>query len=225
MGRNSKRIVLIGGGGHCTSVLDCILSRKEFDEIVIVDSKLPLNSKIMNCLVVGDDSKLSELKKNGFDYAFITVGSIKSTGVRRKLYQMSRDLGFKFPIICDPSSRISDYSSLGEGTFVGKNAVVNAKAVVGEHCIINTGSVIEHECCVGDFTHISVGSFLCGNCSVGHDSFVGAASTVIQGVNIGNNVIIGAGSTVISNVDDNMKVFGLVKCNINQYVNSGGGGN
>lgn len=210
MGRNFNRIVLIGGGGHCTSVLDCILSRKEFDKIVIVDSNLPVNSKIMNCLVVGDDSKLPDLKKNGFDYAFITVGSIKSTSVRRRLYQMTRALGFKFPIICDPSSRISDYSSLGAGTFVGKNAVVNAKAVVGEHCIINTGAVVEHECCIGDFTHLSVGSVMCGNSNVGHDSFIGAGSTIIQGINIGNNVIIGAGSSIINNVEDNMKVSGLI---------------
>lgn len=206
-----KKIVLIGGGGHCISVLDCIISNNEYDEIVIVDSNLQVNSKIMNCPVVGDDSKLSDLKRIGFDYAFITVGSIKSTAIRRKLYKLALSLGFEFPIVCDHTASVSAYSSLGAGTFVGKNAVVNAKAEIGEHCIINTGSVIEHECSVGAFSHISVGSILCGNCSVGHDSFIGAGSTVIQGINIGSNVIIGAGSTVIRNITDNKVVSGLVK--------------
>lgn len=205
-----KKIVLIGGGGHCASVLDCILSKNEYKEVVIVDSNLPVKSQIMNCPVVGDDRKLAELKNSGFDHAFITVGSIKSTAIRRKLYQLARSLEFVFPVICDPSARVSDNSTLGAGTFVGKNAVINAKALVGEHCIINTGALIEHECKVGAFSHISVGSVLCGNCSVGHDSFIGAGSTVIQGINIGNNVIIGAGSTVINNVDDNITVSGLV---------------
>ena len=126
-----KKIVLIGGGGHCASVLDCILSKNEYKEVVIVDSNLPVKSQIMNCPVVGDDRKLAELKNSGFDHAFITVGSIKSTAIRRKLYQLARSLEFVFPVICDPSARVSDNSTLGAGTFVGKNAVINAKALVG----------------------------------------------------------------------------------------------
>lgn len=206
-----KKIVLIGGGGHCISILDSIISSKEYDKIVIVDSKIQINSRILGCPVVGDDTALPVLKNSGFDYAFISVGSIKSTVIRRNLCQLACSLGFEFPVICDPSATVSDYSDLGKGSFIGKNVVINAKSKIGEHCIINTGSVIEHECSVGNFSHISVGSILCGNCTVGHDSFIGAGSTVIQGINIGNNVVIGAGSTVINNVVDSMTVSGLVQ--------------
>lgn len=206
-----KKIVLIGGGGHCKSVLDCILFNKEYDDVVIVDSSLPKNSEVMGITVVGDDSKLPELKKSGFDYAFITVGSIKTTSVRRNLYNLASSLGFVFPVLYDRSSIISSFSSIGAGSFIGKNTVINANVRIAEHCIINTGAIVEHDCVVGDFSHVSVGSILCGNCQVGQDSFIGAGSTVIQGLTIGNNVIISAGSTVIGNVNDNLSVSGLVK--------------
>lgn len=206
-----KKIVLIGGGGHCISVLDSILSCGEYEEIVIVDSNVRINSMILDCAVVGDDSILPELKKSGFEYAFITVGSIKTAKKRRKLYELALSLGYEVPIICDPSATVSVNSNIGAGTFIGKNSVINAKAYVGDNCIINSGAIIEHECTIGEFSHISVGAILCGMCSIGRDSFIGAGSTIIQGLTIGNNVVIGAGSVVISDVHDNANVYGLVK--------------
>lgn len=206
-----KKIVLIGGGGHCVSVLDCILCNGEYDDVVIVDSNLPVNSKIMGFSVVGNDSKLSDLKKSGFEYAFVTVGSIKTTNIRRRLAETADSLGFEFPVIRDPSAVVSKHSFLGKGSFVGKNAVINANSKIGEHCIINTSSVIEHECTVGAFSHVSVGAILCGNCTVGSDTFIGAGSKVIQCINIGCNVIVGAGSLVIGNIKDSMSVSGLIK--------------
>lgn len=200
-----KKIVLLGGGGHCISVLDSIFLSKEYDEVAIVDSNLPVGKKILGCNVVGSDDLLPKLKQDGFDYAFITVGSIKTTSIRRKLYNLAKAIGFSFPIVCDPSAIISKYSNIGAGSFIGKSSIINAKCEIGDNCIINTGAILEHECSVDEFSHISVGAIICGNSSVGHDSFIGAGSTVIQGLQVGNNVIVGAGSTVINNIEDNSR--------------------
>lgn len=205
-----RSLVLIGGGGHCKSVLDSVLSMNEFEEIVITDAGLEKGSKILQCEVVGTDEVLPELRKKGFDYAFITVGSIKSCKLRVKLSDMAQKMGFIFPVICDPSACVSPNAKIGAGTFVGKNAIINADAEIGEHCIINTGSIIEHECVVGDHTHVSVGSILCGSVNVGKECFIGAGSTLIQGIGVGDRTIIGANSTVLSNVEANSVVYGIV---------------
>ena len=207
----SRKIVLIGGGGHCKSVLDSLLKKNEYDEIVITDHDIPAGSEIFGCKVVGNDDILSQLLKEGFTDAFITVGSIKSTALRRKLYKLAVDIGFNIVNVIDSSAVVSDHCRLGYGIFIGKNVVINADAQIGDCAIINTGAIIEHECTVGDFTHISVGAKLCGNVCVGEDSLVGAGTTVIQGVHIGSNVIIGAGSTVINDVEENSVKYGLVK--------------
>lgn len=133
-----KNLVLLGGGGHCKSVLDAVLQTNEYDEIVITDLDLTRGTEIYGCRVVGNDDILPLLKKQGREYAFITVGSISDTTIRRKPDRKIRDSGFKVPVIADPSAVISDYSKIGAGTFIGKNAAVNADAVVGENGIINT---------------------------------------------------------------------------------------
>ena len=207
-----KKLVMVGGGGHCKSVLDVAQRLNIYSEIVITDPELPMGTKILDCNVVGDDQIISQLKKDGFTDAFISVGSIDDTVLRKRLAEMVNSQGFSLATIIDPSAVVSKYVQIGEGTFVGKNAVINADVKIGSNCIINTGCILEHECVVGDFTHISVGSILCGSVRIGNESFVGAGSTIIQGVGIGSRVIIGAGSLVLSNVGDGSKAYGVIKC-------------
>lgn len=197
---NSKRLVLIGGGGHCKSVLDTVLRMKQYDEIVITDCCIPSGTQIMGCKIVGTDEMLPELFNEGFKEAFIAVGSIKDTSLRCKLFNKAATVGFTFPNIIDLSAEVSEFAQLEEGVFIGKKALVNTGTNIGKMAIINSGSIVEHECRIGEFTHISVGAVLCGNVHVGKHVFVGANATVIQGVEIGNNSLIGAGSLVRRNV-------------------------
>ena len=87
--------------------------------------------------------------------------------IRDSLYSRLKNIGFSLPVISDPSAVISEHSVIGEGTFVGKNAVVNADARIGKMTIINTASVVEHEVSVGDFSHIAVGLFYAAECKWG----------------------------------------------------------
>ena len=48
----NKRILLIGGGGHCKSVLDSLLEVNEYIEIGIVDKKENLGKSVMSVPVV-----------------------------------------------------------------------------------------------------------------------------------------------------------------------------
>ncbi len=211
-----KKIVLIGGGGHCKSVIDTLLRNREYKEVVITDPALEIGSDVLGVLVVGTDDILAELLKKGFQYAFITVGSIEPNDIRYNLATKAKRIGYEFPIIIDSSAIISEKVNIGEGTFIGKNSIINAGGNIGKHCIINTSAIIEHDDCVGDFSHISVGSVLCGNVSIGNNTLIGARATVIQGVSIGKNTIIGAGAVVNKNMPDNCSAVGapakIIRC-------------
>ncbi len=204
-----SKLVLIGGGGHCKSVLDSAKRMNCFEEIVITDPKIEPGTKILGHAVVGNDDCLEQLLRQGFDHAFITVGSINTDPLREKIADRVALLDFEFPVIKDPSAVVSDSSIIGEGTFIGKNAVVNAEAVVGRHCIINSGAVIEHECSIGDFSHVSVGTALCGTVKIGRNCMIGAGSTVIQSVTVGDKCVIGAGTVVIKDLPENSKAVGV----------------
>ena len=203
-----KKLVIVGAGGHCKSVLDAVLSADEYENIVIVDPSIQIGTIISGCKVVGSDDQLIQLREAGFQYAFISIGSIKDTNIRRKAAENVKKLGFLTPIIIDPSAIVASTATIGEGSYVGKRAVINAYARLGKFCIANTGCVVEHESIVDDFCHISVGSILCGNVKIKQDCFIGSGSVVIQGVNVQKNSVIGAGSVVISDVPGQCTVVG-----------------
>lgn len=204
-----SKIVFVGGGGHCKSVIDVAKRMNCFDEIVITDSNNKQGTTVLGCTVVGTDDCLEELYHQGFEYAFVTVGSIGVNPLRERIADKVTVLGYKFPVIQDPSAVVSESAIIGDGTFIGKNAVINAEATIGKHCIINTGAIIEHECIVDDFTHISVGTTLCGEVSVGRNCMIGSRSTVMQCINIGDNCIIGAGAVVIKDLPSNSTAVGV----------------
>ena len=205
-----SKLVLIGGGGHCKSVLDSALAMNKYTEIVITDPDIEPGTDIFGCIVAGNDDILQELLDAGFEDAFITVGSIKSCELRVRLSKRAEQLGFHFPVIVDPSAIISNNTRIGDGSFVGKNVVVNSDAIVGKHCIINSGAIIEHDCSVGDFCHVSVGSIICGGVSIGNESFIGAGTTIVNGLKIGDNVMIGAGSLVLHDIDNSFIGHGKI---------------
>ena len=202
----NKKLLLIGGGGHCKSVIDSVLSSGEYDAVGIIDNTA--ETPYQGIEVIGNDNDLPSLLKAGWEYAFITVGSVGNTGIRQRLYNMVRSLGFKVPVIADPTSVLAGDTSIGEGTFIGKNAVVNSYAATGICAIINTGAIIEHECSIGDFSHISSGAVLCGQVNIGNDTHIGAGTVVRQQIHIGNNVMIGAGSAVVKDIQDGAKAYG-----------------
>lgn len=202
-----KKILLVGGGGHCKSVADAILINKEYDEIGIVDIQMtePMFGAIP---VVGTDEDLSRLFSKGWKYAFVTMGSITNTLSRRRLFENLVNVGFSIPNIIDISANVSPNAEIGRGIFVGKNAVINAGSIIKDAVIVNTGAIIEHDCSIEEFSHISTGATLCGGVTIGHDTHVGANSVIKQYTRVGSNTIIGMGSVVIHDIGDNMKIVG-----------------
>lgn len=203
-----EKIILLGGGGHCKSVIDTIIDSKLYEIVGIIDLKQNIGQYIKDIKIFDSDDNLIKYKQAGIENAFITVGSIGNPRIRINLYNLVNKIGFKMPVIIDKSAIISRDSIIGSGTFIGKGAIINSNSVIGSNCIINTGSIIEHDCNISDFVHISPGATLCGGIRVGKNTHIGANSTIIQYKSIGENVIIGAGSVVTKDIKSNVKAYG-----------------
>jgi len=203
-----ENLILVGGGGHCKSVLDSIQSSNKFNVVGILDLEENVGSFINGIEVIGTDKDYEKIFFRGIRNAFITIGSIESTIVRERVYSKLKLIGFEFPIIVDSSAIVSSNVIIGEGTFVGKGVIINISSKIGHNCIINTGSIIEHDCSIDNFCHIAPGATLSGGAQVGRSTLIGINSTVIQGIQIGNNTIIGAGSVVVKNIKNNSIAYG-----------------
>ncbi len=189
-----KKLVLIGGGGHCKACIDVIESEKKYEIIGILE-KDNLTSDILGYPVIGTDDLIDQLVQKGYEF-LVTVGQIKSPNLRIKLADRVRACGGKLANVIASTAYISAYSKIEEGTIIMHNVFVNAGVEIGSNCIINTGSILEHDVKVGSNCHISVGAILNGEVEVGDNSFVGSNTVCYQGIKIMENSLIGAGSIV-----------------------------
>lgn len=204
----NNKILLIGGGGHCRSVADCLLAAGNHMEIGIVERPGIVSQSTNGIPVVGCDDDLPRLLSEGWTEAVVTLGSVGDPARRRVLFLHLKELGFHLPVVADPTAIISSDTEIGEGTFLGKRTVVNAGTRIGACAIINTGAVLEHDCSIGAFAHISPGTVLCGGVTVGEGTHVGAGSVVRQQIQIGAGSLIGIGSSVVSDVPPNCMAYG-----------------
>ena len=202
---NMKKLLLIGGGGHCRSVADSVLSSHIYDSVGIVDFA---ETSAFEIPIVGTDDDLPGLFANGWTDAFVTVGSVGNTAVRRRLYSLIKNIGFSIPIIIDPTAVIAKDVRISEGSYIGKRAVVNTGSFLGSCSIINSGAIVEHDCKIGAFSHISPGTILCGQVTVSEDSHIGAGTTVRQMITIGKHVLVGIGSVVVKDIPDYVTAYG-----------------
>ncbi len=116
---------------------------------------------------------------------------------------------YVFPSLVHPSSIVSRYASVGDGTQVMQNVVVNSAAVVSENVILNVGCFVAHDCVVGAHSHIAPGVLMSGGSSVGERAFVGAGAVLLPGISVGADAVVGAGAVVTSDVPAGQVVAGV----------------
>jgi len=188
-------ILIIGGGGHCKSVIDVIESTGKYKIYGIIDIKEKVGQKVLDYKIIGTDDDL-EKYRNDIELAFIAIGFINSVELRIKIYNKLKQLNFKLPVIISPLAYVSKHSFIDEGTIVMHYAVINAGAKVGKNCIINTKALIEHDAIIEDFCHISTGAIINGGVIVGKSSFIGSNATTKQYIKIPEHSFIKAGKVV-----------------------------
>lgn len=194
-----KNLILVGGGGHCKSVIDAAESAS-YNILGILDMPEEVGKSVLNYKVIGTDEEIS-LYADKAEF-IITVGFIKNPAIRIRIYNRIKEAGGKLATIIASTAHVSRYATLGDGTVVMHQAVVNAGAKIGENCIINTFCNIEHDATIGAQCHISTGTMINGDCKVGERTFIGSQSVLVNGIAVGEDIIVGAGSVVRKSISE-----------------------
>lgn len=191
MNKAGTSILLIGGGGHCHSVIDVIEQLGSYQIAGVVDVPERQGQDVMGYPVIACDEQLPNLF-NSYKHALITVGHLDTNNVRLKLYEQLKRIGYTLPVIISPLAYVSRHAQLNEGTVIMHHALVNANAKVGKNCIINTKALVEHDAIIGDHCHIATASVINGGVKVEENTFVGSNATSRQGATLGGFIKAGA---------------------------------
>jgi len=192
----NEKIAIIGAGGH-GKVVGEIALLNHFKVIDFFDDKKN-EIKGFPFTISGSLENLKD-HLNEYDAFFVAVGENK---LRFNITEWLKKQKINIVSLVHPRSTISQYSSLGIGTCIMANAVVNPGTLIKEGVIINTSASIDHDCVIGDFAHISPNCSLSGSVKIGKFSHLGTGTSAHPGIKIGNNVKTAVGSKIFKNILD-----------------------
>jgi len=204
----SRRVFLLGAGGHASVVLDLLLLLGSAPEGVI-DKTQPPGGTWQGIPVLGDDSFFLETIPPGDALLINGLGANPDCGARNRLYGLFKKRGYAFLTLRHPSAVISERCLLREGAVIMAGAVVQSGTSIGENVVVNTSASIDHDCLIEDGAFISPGAVLCGSVAVRNGAFIGAGAVLLPGVEIGAGATVGAGTVVTGNVLPGRTVVGV----------------
>jgi sugar O-acyltransferase (sialic acid O-acetyltransferase NeuD family) len=195
MKRTREDIILIGGGGHCSSVIDVIEEQGFYNIRGIIDLREKLGGINLGYSIIGDDNDLKDLVKIYRNF-LVTIGHLRSPERRIEIYDMLRKASAILPVIISPRAYVSRHTSIGPGSVIMHMAQINAGTVIGENCIINSKALIEHGVQIGNHCHISTGAIINGDCQIGKRCFIGSGAICRESITIPDGSFIKAGTLV-----------------------------
>lgn len=197
------RLLLIGGGDHCFSLLSEISSETIAEIIGVIDTTLPRGMEVFNNISISgnDQDSAGIIKDEGITHFLITLGSVKYQNKRQNLFDFYKNLDIiPFTYISKFAYTFGE-SVIGQGTAILKSVILSSNTVIGENCILNTGCIIEHNVKIGAHTHIAPGAVILGGAEIGRRVMIGANAAVRQYVRICDDAVVGMGSVVVDNIE------------------------
>ncbi|HEX3314353.1 MAG TPA: acetyltransferase [Gemmataceae bacterium] len=205
-----RQCVLLGGGGHCRVLLDCLLEDPTVLVRGILDRDLALRGQdAFGVKFLGDDDQLASLIAAGVTHFVVGLGSIGDHEPRARVFAHGLEAGLEPLAVTHPSAIASRRIREGRGVQRLAGSIVNAGAILGDNVVVNSGAIVEHDCILGDHVHVAPGARLAGNVTVGMGAHIGVGATVRQGIAIGARALLGAGAVVVRDVPDDAVMVGV----------------
>jgi sugar O-acyltransferase (sialic acid O-acetyltransferase NeuD family) len=200
----SRKILLIGGGGHCKDVIWLLKETFDPEFVGIIDGRLPVHSTVCGVPVLGDDSLLKR---------FAELEVVIAIGSSRRRFQVWKSIErnfprVRFPAVIHPSAHLGPGVQVGDGTLITAGSLIANDVVMGNQVLVNLRSIIGHDTVLGDCATLAPGTVIAGGVTVGDGFEFGPNSAVGSGLQLGSWSVSGPGAGLLSNVPERTLMLG-----------------
>lgn len=208
-----EKVIIIGGKSSATLIADYIYDAQHKYGVPIecmgfAYNDEPIGTAINGFTVQSRVEDVFEKYKDDDEVKFIFQSyDIKSM---QKSIDFKDSLGIPLDRFCTfihPSCMIARSATIGIGTIILANSVVNPKAKVGQFNSFMSGVTIGHDAVVGNYNLVATQAVV-ANINMGDRNFIGINATTNNKITIGDDCMIGMASNVVNDVPSGTKCFG-----------------
>lgn len=201
-------LVLVGGGGHASDVLQAIEA---------------INDVTPTFHVVGilDDAEVEGRRFAG--RGVTQIGSVDAIAkvaaayvvcvgwpwIRDDLVRRIGDQGDPAPPIIHPKADIGVGAEFAPGTVVLGQAHVSPLARLGAHSLVSYNASVGHDTTFGSCASVMPNAAVSGDVRAGDRVLIGSGAVVRERIRLGDDVRVGAGAAVVADVPDGVTVVGV----------------
>ena len=198
-----KDLIIVGAGGYAKSVIDSV-DHMNFHMIGFLDDIKEKGLLHQGFPILG--SVIEDIS-NPQDYVyFVAIGN---NAKRKAWFDKLKSHNLSLINVIDRSALVSPHATIGEGSFIGKLAILNHGSSVGDNCVINTRALIEHGCQIRNHVNISTNATLNGDVICEDGCFVGSGTVINGQITIGSWSLVGSGAVVLHDVRPETTVVGV----------------
>jgi UDP-perosamine 4-acetyltransferase len=205
----SRRIVIVGAGGHAREVLEVLLACRragqDIELLGFIDEGRDGAKSLNGLPVLGDMRWLERADRDRVE----VICALGTPSLCAKVAEDLRGMQLRIGSAIAPTAWIAESARVGQGVIIFPNAVVSANCGIGENVSLNVMASISHDTQVGRYCSIGPGARLAGNVTLGERCFVGMGANVVQGVNVGSRSVIGAGAVVLHDLPPGVTAAGV----------------
>lgn len=181
--------MIVGAGGHGRCCLD--IARESYDEICFLDDCL-VGQIVNDAKVIGTVDEMSSYYLE-YTKIFIAVGNNK---VREKLTKQAIEIGYEVVTLISSKATVSSYASIGLGSVVFSNAVIEANATLGNSSIIAANTTVNHDAVIDNYCLVNTVSVIRPNVLLGKNSHISSHCLISANTKLKPNSFIEDGIVV-----------------------------
>ena len=207
--RLKKGMLIIGAKGFAKELLETVCQINPDEPVAFYDdvSDDPPDSLFDRYPIITNlEDAEKYLTREGGKFAL----GVGKPVLRLQLTEKFKAIGGELMSVISPLARIGKWgNSVGTGTNVLTNAVIESNNQIGAGNLIHVKALVSHDVKIGNFCEISPGANILGGVSIGDLCSVGTGACILPRIKIGTNVVIGAGAVVTKDIPDNTLAVGV----------------
>lgn len=208
------KVIIIGGRGTAVNIaeqLDDAVQRYglkaemlgfAFDDEAFGDE---INGFPLLCKTYEVNEKYGKYDDVKFIYQLYRPDKLKERAELMRSFGIPLD---KFYTFIHPTTYVAKSATVGKGTILYANCVVNSNAVIGHHNTFNCTCLVGHDTKIGDHNFFAGHSCVGSGVTINNYLFVGLNATINNMITLEDNIMVGMGSNVIKSVEANQVILG-----------------